>query len=87
VKVFDDARGKWRVRVPEVAASLLVSLSARLLRWQNPGEAYGDLVQILAAKCRELPRRFSLLARSLRSYATSLRELLIPIQRNNMQSP
>jgi hypothetical protein len=36
--------------VPETAASLLVSLSAQLLKWQNPGEACGDLLRVIVAK-------------------------------------
>ena len=48
MKAFDNSSGKWPVAMPEIATFLLVSLSAQLLRWQNPGEACGELLQIIA---------------------------------------
>jgi hypothetical protein len=53
--------------VPETAASLLVNLSAQLLKWQNPGQACGDLLQAIVAKHHEVTRKSLLLASSLRS--------------------
>jgi len=52
--------------VPEIAASLLVSLSARLLKWQNPGEACGDLLQLSALKWHESIRKILGLIQVLR---------------------
>jgi len=52
--------------VPEIATSLLVSLSAQLLKWQNPGEACGDLLQVITAKCSWLLRAFTAYAPTLR---------------------
>ena len=66
MKAFDNASGKWSMAmlVPETAASLLVSLSARLLKWwQNPGEACGDLLQAIVAMHQEVTRKFLLLAK------------------------
>jgi hypothetical protein len=53
--------------VPETAASLLVSLSAQLLKWQNPGEACGDLLRLIVAKHQEVKRKSLLLTSNLRS--------------------
>jgi len=71
VKAFDNSSGEWPVATPEIATSLLVSLSAQLLKWQNPGEACGDLLQIIVVKCSGLARRFFARARGLRSHLAS----------------
>jgi hypothetical protein len=71
VKAFDNARGKWRAHVPEIATSLLVSLSARLLKWQNPGEACGDLLQVVVVERRRVSDRIAVLAHMLRSFVAS----------------
>jgi hypothetical protein len=54
--------------VLEIATSLLVSLSAQFLKWQNPGEACGELLQVIAVNYGGLARRFFARALSLRSY-------------------
>jgi hypothetical protein len=58
VKAFDNSSGKWPLATPEVATSLLVSLSAQLLKWQNPAEGCGDLLQVIAVNFGGLARRF-----------------------------
>lgn len=74
MKVFDNTSGKRSIArlvparlVPATAASLLVSLSAQLLKWQNPGEACGVLLQAIVAKQQEVTRKCLLLASNLRS--------------------
>jgi hypothetical protein len=61
--------------MPEIAASQLVSLSAWLLKWQNPGEVCSDLLSLAAEKWAtrwdSLMRRFLLLMQSLRSFVTA----------------
>jgi hypothetical protein len=58
--------------MPEMAASQLVSLSAWLLKWQNPGEVCGDLLSLAAenwaARWHSLMRRFLPLMQSLRRF-------------------
>ena len=72
MKAFDNASGKWPMSVPEIAASLLVNLSAHLLKWQNPGEACGDLLQPIAVKWHESIRKILRLMHILRGHAASL---------------
>ena len=83
MKAFDNSSGKWRVLVPGIAASLLVSLSAHLLKWQNPAAVCGDLLQPLVAKCGQHTQTFSAQTYILRGYAAPLESS----QRSNMQSP
>jgi len=75
VKASDKSSGKWRRAVPEIAASLLVNLSARLLQWQNPGEVCGDLLQLAGEKWATgwdtLRRKLLLIAQSLRDLVTA----------------
>jgi hypothetical protein len=55
VEAFDDSSGKW----PAVAASLLVKLSAELLKWQNPGEACGLLLPAFVSRARAATKYFA----------------------------
>jgi len=41
-----------------MAASLLVKLSAELLKWQNPGEAAGLLLPALGSRVRFRTKQF-----------------------------
>jgi len=54
VGAFDDSSGKW----PSMAASLLVKLSAELLKWQNPGEVAGLLLPALGSRVRFRTKQF-----------------------------
>jgi hypothetical protein len=54
VEAFDNASGKW----PAMVASLLVKLSAELLKWQNPGEACGALLQTGVSRTRAVAKSF-----------------------------
>jgi len=54
VGAFDDSSGRW----PAVAASLLVKLSAELLKWQNPGEAAGLLLHSFGSRVRFRTQQF-----------------------------
>lgn len=54
VGAFDDSSGKW----PSMAASLLVKLSAELLKWQNPGEVAGLLLQAFGSQVRFRTKQF-----------------------------
>jgi hypothetical protein len=54
VGAFDDSSGKW----PSMAASLLVKLSAELLKWQNPGEVAGLLLAALGSRVRFRTKQF-----------------------------
>jgi hypothetical protein len=57
--------------VLEIATSLLVSLSAQFLKWQNPGEACGELLQVIALKYGGPARGFFARALSLRNHSAS----------------
>jgi len=59
------------VATPEIAISLLVSLSPQLWKWQNPGEACGELLRVIAVKYGGLARRFFARGDTLRSYSAS----------------
>jgi hypothetical protein len=68
VKAFDNSSGKWLASMPEMATSLLVSLSARLLKWQNPAEGFDDLLRLVTVKSGWLTRGFSARLHALQSY-------------------
>jgi hypothetical protein len=74
VKACDNSSGKRQWAMPEIAASQLVSLSAWLLKCQNPGEICGDLLNLAAdkwaARWDSLMRKSFLLMQSLRSFVT-----------------
>jgi hypothetical protein len=57
VGAFGDSRGKW----PAAAASLLVKLSAELLKWQNPAEASGLLLQSCVSRVRAATKTFAVI--------------------------
>ena len=75
MKACDDSSGKRQRAMPEIAASQLMSLSAWLLKCQNPGEICGDLLRLAGEKWAEQwsswMRRFLLVMQSLRSLVTA----------------
>jgi len=56
VNSFSDTSGKW----PALATSLFVSLSARMLEWQNPADACVALLQMIAVSWYQGARKFLL---------------------------
>jgi hypothetical protein len=72
VTPFEWTRGK----LPAMVASLLVTLSGQVLRWQEPASAMAEIIHRSLRCCRRPPKAL-LLSQTSTNY----------FQRINMQSP